>query len=103
MDPAIELTALLVMLAILAPAVLLLCCILEECPLKTKDTFEDLPLLCGVAANDCCTGGGSSPLCFAFVVGAVMFFMTASGMWLVAWRGAVMSSPGGASVTGTIS
>uniref|UniRef100_A0A7S1MFU7 Uncharacterized protein n=1 Tax=Alexandrium catenella TaxID=2925 RepID=A0A7S1MFU7_ALECA len=102
MDPGIELTALLITAIIAAPAILLLCCILEECPLKSKDTLEDMPLLCGMTATDCSGKGDASLLCFFFVIVVIAFFTTASGMFFMAWRGAVMASPQGTTVAGAI-
>mmetsp|Transcript_56153 Transcript_56153/g.130757 ORF Transcript_56153/g.130757 Transcript_56153/m.130757 type:complete len:174 (+) Transcript_56153:124-645(+) len=102
MEPASELTALLIMGGIAAPAVLILCCILEECPLKSKDTFEDLPLLCGFTANDCSDRGASS--LFGLIVLAAMFllFSASAGFWYMTWRGAVMASSDGASVSSVV-
>mmetsp|Transcript_4333 Transcript_4333/g.12719 ORF Transcript_4333/g.12719 Transcript_4333/m.12719 type:complete len:169 (-) Transcript_4333:125-631(-) len=103
MDPASELTALLVVLAFAAPAVVLLCLTLEECPLKTKDTLEDTPCLCGVTASDCAGQSNASLVCLFAVVGVILLSTAASGMWLMVWRGAVMADPGGSSVTSAIS
>jgi len=102
MDPATEFTAALVMLVLATPAVLLLCYVFEEAPLKSKETFEDIPILHGLAANDCVGQTEASLCCFFMVAGAIILFSAASGMWLMVWRGSVMALPGGSSVSGTI-
>jgi len=96
MDPMTELTALMLVLVIAVPSIIMLCLVLEECPLKTKDPVEDIPILCGPSASECCGPADSSIFCFFIIILVLFGFGITSSIWFMVWRGAVMANPDGA-------
>lgn len=98
MDPITEFSALVVVLFIAAPSILMLCCILDECPMQPAKggTLEDVPFFFGCfAMSDCTSPATASLVCFFFVVFVLMGFSAFSGFFFMLWRGSVLEKQSG--------
>merc|ERR1719379_1532267 len=96
LDTFTELLALFFVFCIAAPAIVLLCCVLDECPMKTKTSFEEQPFFCGATPQDTLGNGPATLCCFFFVIFAMFGFASFAGGQYMMWRGEVQM--GGANV-----
>mmetsp|Transcript_17074 Transcript_17074/g.39855 ORF Transcript_17074/g.39855 Transcript_17074/m.39855 type:complete len:159 (-) Transcript_17074:47-523(-) len=85
-----ESAAVAIALVVAVPAIVLMCCILEECPLKTTKTFEDIPFFCGVfSMSDIAGFSNAHWVCFIFIALAIVVSAGFSSLFFAGWRGAV--------------
>lgn len=102
-DDATEISALMVVGMIAAPSILLLLCVLDECPVGPKDPLEDAPVLLGFSVSDVFGNATGSLVCFFFVVFVLFTFSSLAGFWAVNFRGLVASDYGGGANVGALS
>lgn len=89
-DTSTEVLALAVVVMIAAPSILLMMCILEECPVSPKSSLEDTPIFCGMFSTaDIFGNAAASLMCFFFVVIALFGFAGMAGGWYMVARGSV--------------
>mmetsp|Transcript_31780 Transcript_31780/g.58328 ORF Transcript_31780/g.58328 Transcript_31780/m.58328 type:complete len:159 (+) Transcript_31780:106-582(+) len=85
-----ESAAVAIALVVAVPAIMLMCCVLEECPLKTSKTFEDIPFFCGVfSMSDVVGFSNASWVCFVFIALTIIVSAGLSSLFFAGWRGAV--------------
>mmetsp|Transcript_57421 Transcript_57421/g.136487 ORF Transcript_57421/g.136487 Transcript_57421/m.136487 type:complete len:183 (-) Transcript_57421:55-603(-) len=85
-----EVAALAAVVVLAVPAVILMLCVLEESPLKTHKTFEDIPFICGIfSASDIVGFSNASLVCFILIAATIMVSAGLSGLFFMGWRGAV--------------
>lgn len=99
MEASEEVMALVIVAMIALPSILLLLCILEESPVSTGKSFEELPVFCGMfSTSDVFGNAMASLICFFFCAIVLFGFAGFAGGWYVVLRGSQMSSPEGTSV-----
>merc|ERR1719456_1494066 len=96
MDIWSEIVALMVVFLVAVPAIFLMCCILDECPVRSKSSFEEMPVLCGAAPADVFGSGLASLVCFFFIAITIFGCAAFAGGFYMTWRGQVQM--GGADI-----
>lgn len=103
-DMGEETVAFFMVLMLAVPSVLLLCCVLEECPLTTgKHTLEDVPVFCCCYSTSDAVGQATATIiCFFFALFVLFGFTSISTVWYIVWRGSYASNPDEASFSGSV-
>jgi len=95
-----EMMALIVVVMIALPSILLLLCILEESPVSTNKSFEDVPVFCGLFSTADVFGNAmASLICFFFSAIVLFGFAGFAGGWYAVLRGNQIAQPEGTSVS----
>merc|ERR1719454_439851 len=93
----------MMVLVLAIPSILLMCCVLEEAPLRSTGAFEEKPIWFGVwSTTDVFGQATGTLLCFFFVAITFIGFASLSAIWYMVWRGSVAWDPQGASLGDTM-